>query len=68
MEDKVLKEIIQTLLDNKGENITYFDVSKVNPLADYFIIVTANSNRHALSLASYVEDELEKNYIIITIN
>ena len=61
MEDKVLKDVLQVMLDNKAEDLIYLNVSKVNPLAEYYIIATATSNRQALALAKYVDDELAKN-------
>ena len=63
MEDKVLHDVLQAMLDNKAEDLVYLNVSKVNPLAEYYIICTAQSNRQALALANYVEDELAKNNI-----
>ena len=38
MEDKILKEILQTLLDNKAEDVVYLNVSSFNPLA---ILITS---------------------------
>lgn len=56
-----LKNVIHTLQDHKAEDICYFDISSKNPLCDYYVICTANSTRHALSLADYVEETLAKN-------
>ena len=63
MEDKILKDIVQVLYDNKANDIVYFNVAKVNPLAEYYIICSASSNRQAMSLARYVDDVLAKNDI-----
>lgn len=64
MKDKILEQILQTLLDNKGENVCYLNVSNVNPLAEYYVIVTATSSRHAMALANYVDEVLYKNNVI----
>lgn len=63
IKDKVLKEILQELLDNKANDIVYLNVSNVNPLAEYYIICTVNSNRQAMSLAKHVDDILFNNGI-----
>lgn len=65
MEDKVLHEILQVMLDNKANDLVYLNVSKVNPLAEYYVIATASSNRQALALAKYVDDVLAKNDIMV---
>lgn len=65
MEDKILTEIITTLLNNKAIDVCYFDASKVNPLYQYHIICSANSNTHAIALSNHVEEILEKNNIKI---
>ena len=61
MEDKVLQELLQVMLDNKANDLVYLNVSKVNPLAEYYVIATASSNRQALALAKYADDVLAKN-------
>lgn len=63
MEDKVLNDILQIMLDNKAEDLVYLNISKVNPLAEYYVIATAQSNRQALALADYVSDVLAQHGI-----
>lgn len=63
MEDKVLKEVLQVILDNKAEDVVYLNVSKVNPLTEYFIICTVSSNRQALSVAKYAETVFHKHQV-----
>lgn len=60
-----LKDILQTLSDNKAMDICYLNISSLNPLCDYYVICTANSNRHALSLAHYIEETLAKKNVPI---
>lgn len=61
MEDKILEQLLQILLDNKAEDIVYLNVTKVNPLAEYYVICTVNSNRQALALAKHADDILSLN-------
>ena len=65
MEDKVLHDVLQVMLDNKAEDLVYLNVSKFNPLAEYFIICTVQSNRQALALAKHVDDTLAKHEVYI---
>ena len=65
MEDKVLYELLQVMLDNKAEDLVYLNVSKVNPLAEFYVICTVASNRQALALSRYVDDCLAKNNITV---
>ncbi|HIQ48046.1 MAG TPA: ribosome silencing factor [Aquifex aeolicus] len=54
-------KLIKELLENKkAEDIVILDVSNLTNLADYFVIATANSPTHAMALADYLEEELEK--------
>lgn len=65
MEDKVLKDVLQVILDNKGEDVVYLNVTSFNPLAEYFVICSVSSNRQALALAKYIDDALAKHNINI---
>ncbi|MBI9014279.1 MAG: ribosome silencing factor [Clostridiales bacterium] len=61
MDNKALSlEVFKTLDDNKGHNIKVLDVKELTSIADYFIIATGTSTRHATSLAESVEEELSK--------
>ncbi len=55
-----LKLIKKLLEDKKAEDIVVLDVSEMTNIADYFIVVTANSEVHARSIAEYLEEELSK--------
>lgn len=65
MEDKVLKDVLQVLLDNKADDVVYLNVTSFNPLAEYFIICTVSSNRQAMAIANYVDETLSKHGITI---
>ena len=53
MEDKVLYDVVKVLIDNKGEDVVYVDVEKINPLCQYYVICSVSSNRQALALARH---------------
>lgn len=61
MDTKALSmEVFKALDDKKGHNITVMDVQHITSIADYFVLATGTSTKHATSLADSVEDELSK--------
>lgn len=53
---KIVDELINVLTEKKGEDITALDITDQNSIADYIIIVTANSTPHAAGLGKAVVD------------
>lgn len=49
----------RTAYKMKGEEIVVFNVRKIFPLSDYFVIVTVNSRLHAQSLSLEIEHRLK---------
>jgi ribosome-associated protein len=65
MDVERLKDLIIKLLeDKKGEEILPIDLRKKVDFADYFLLCSAHSTKHAQGLADYVTLELEKIGII----
>ncbi len=61
MEAEALKDEICRLLENKkAEEIKVLDIRKKTDIADYFIICSTQSTRHAQSLADFIIFELEQ--------
>ena len=61
---KLLKEfIIDTLEDNKAEDIISIDVQNKTSVTDYMIIVSGRSSRHVKSIADNLIKILKKNKI-----
>lgn len=61
METKALSlEVFKALDDKKAHNIKVLDVQGVTSIADYFIIATGTSTKHASSLAESVEESLSE--------
>ena len=61
MDVEKLKDLIIKLLeDKKGEEILSIDLRKKVDFADYFLLCSAHSTKHAQGLADYVTLELEK--------
>lgn len=61
MDVERLKDLIIKLLeDKKGEEILPIDLRKKVDFADYFLLCSAHSTKHAQGLADYLTLELEK--------
>lgn len=62
MSEKNLQNICKkSLEDNKAENILVLDIEGISSFADVIIIATANSNRHAKSLADKLVESIKAN-------
>ena len=60
MSEKKLQNICQkSLEDNKAENILSLDIEGILSFADVIMIATANSNRHAKSLADKLVESIK---------
>lgn len=60
MSEKKLQNICQkSLEDNKAENILSLDIEGISSFADAIMIATANSNRHAKSLADKLVESIK---------
>jgi len=51
--------IAHAALDKKGEDVTVLDVRGLTSYADYFVIVTADSDRQAGAIADHVEQTMK---------
>ena len=64
MQPEQLKDLIlATLEDNKGIDITDIDISELTDIANYFVICSATSTRHAKTLADKVVEASKNNQV-----
>jgi ribosome-associated protein len=54
------ERIAQVIVDKKGENILLLDLRRISPIADYFILATAQSPLHAQAISDEVVEKLKK--------
>ena len=47
-------------LDKKAEDVTVLDVRGLTSYADYFVVMTADSDRQASAIADHVEDTMKQ--------
>ena len=55
-----VKKIVKALDDKKGNDIKIIKIDELTVVADYFVLVTGNSNTHIRALADEVEFQLEE--------
>jgi ribosome-associated protein len=51
---ELARHIVDVIAEKKGENILLLDISSITVVADYFVIVTATSDRQKRALVSEV--------------
>jgi ribosome-associated protein len=51
-----------TLEDKKGGDILVLELGAATPIADYFVICSANSDRQAKALADAVREKIKETY------
>jgi ribosome-associated protein len=52
--------IAKAALDKKAEDVTVLDVRGLTSYADYFVVMTADSDRQASAIADHVEDTMKR--------
>ena len=56
------RNIVNTIEDRKGENIVMLDLRAVSPIADYFVIATADNERLLRALMRNVDEAMKQTY------
>ena len=56
----IVKRVVKALDDKKGNDIKIIKIDELTVVADYFVIVTGNSNTHIRALADEVEYQLDE--------
>ena len=57
--------VARILDDRKGQNIIILDISKVSVLADYFVIVSAQTNTQVKALTGHVREKIKELFGLI---
>ncbi len=59
--DQLITQIIKSIEDNKGLDITLLDLREIeNTVCDYFIIASGTSNTHVDAIAGTIKKEVGK--------
>lgn len=57
----LLKTVVEAADNKRAENITALDVEGISLLADYYVIMQADSNRQVKAIADNIEEAVHKN-------
>jgi ribosome-associated protein len=58
------RTIVDLASDKKGENVVLMDMRQVSPVTDYFVIVSAGSDRQLKAIIEYVAEETKTRHDI----
>ena len=53
-------QIVQMIIDKKGEDVLLLDLRKISPITDYFVLATAQSPLHAQAISDELVEKLKK--------
>ena len=59
--EELLKIVLDTLDDRKGQNIKTINVQGKTSITDFMVLVTGTSQRHIQSLSDYVVEKVKEN-------
>ncbi len=57
---ELAKKIVDLALDKKAKQIVLLNIKKITDYADYFVIMTGESNLQIKAITDHIEDELGK--------
>lgn len=57
---KLLKTVVEAADSKRAEEIITLDVQKISLLADYFVIMQADSDRQVKAIAENIQEQAEK--------
>ncbi|MCZ7538833.1 MAG: ribosome silencing factor [Anaerolineae bacterium] len=62
---ELARAIVNLATDKKGEDIVLMDMRQVSPITDYFIIVSAMSDRQLKAIIEHVTTEIKKQHSVL---
>ncbi|MCS7250772.1 MAG: ribosome silencing factor [candidate division WOR-3 bacterium] len=60
--NELIDYIVKLLIDKKASDILLLDLRRLSPIADYFLIATANSIPHAQALCDEIELKIKHDF------
>jgi ribosome-associated protein len=58
--NELARLIVDAISDKKGEDIVMLDLQEVSPIADYFVIATANSERQLNAISDGIREKVKE--------
>ncbi|MCK5706970.1 MAG: ribosome silencing factor [Candidatus Aureabacteria bacterium] len=59
---KIFKEIEESALDKKGQDIVVLDVRKLSDITDYYFIISASNDRQIKAIKNEIEVRLKQQF------
>lgn len=59
-EDRILKAVVATILEKKGDHTVILDLREVSVITDYFVVAGGQNSVHLQALADAVEERLKE--------
>jgi len=60
MSELLARRVAELSLEKKGENVKILDVRGLTSVTDFFVIITADSERKAKAVTDYIVDEIRE--------
>ena len=57
---ELANKIAKLIIKKKGDNIRIFDLKKLTPMTDYFVVCTAQSELQVKAISDFVSEETRK--------
>ncbi len=52
--------IVDAIAEKQGEQVILMDLQAISPIADYFVICSANGDRHVKAIAEWVQEHTQR--------
>ena len=63
--NEIVKNIVESIEDNKGENLRVIDVTELTSLTDFMIIASGNNANQVQAICDNVTENLGKEFSIV---
>jgi ribosome-associated protein len=65
---KLARQIVDTIAENKGEDVLLLDISAISILSDYFVIASTTSERQARAVVDEIKQRARKAHRVTPLN
>jgi len=66
-EEDLIRSVVTSLEDDKGEDIAVIDLRGRSSIADHIVIVTGNSSRQVVAMAEHLAEKLKARHLRVAV-
>jgi ribosome-associated protein len=66
-DDDVVRSVVASLEDDKGEDIAVIDLRGRSSIADHMVIATGNSSRQVAAMAEHLAEKLKARHLRVSV-